>query len=258
MQELHRFTGCPLCASKAFDAYAVAPCTKHALWKPVLAPEMVWMRCDDCGHIFRDGYLTDEACAVIFADTHENQKVGHEIELSRVASARLIDKVLAYRDAGRWLDVGFGNGVLLMTAQEYGFTPVGLDLRRGNVDALNDFGIEARCCEIGALDNVARFDVVSMCDVLEHTAYPGDVLRKAHDLLNDGGVLALSLPNTDCAVWRAMDGAGINPYWREIEHVHNFSKQRLYALLGETGFKPVRYGVSERYRACMEVIATKG
>jgi hypothetical protein len=27
--------------------------------------------------------------------------------------------------------------------------------------------------------------------------------------------------------------------------------------LQETGFEPVKYGVSERYRACMEVIARK-
>jgi hypothetical protein len=42
-----------------------------------------------------------------------------------------------------------------------------------------------------------------------------------------------------------------------IEHYHNFSRSRLYALLRETGFEPVRYGISERYRACMEVIARK-
>jgi hypothetical protein len=28
-------------------------------------------------------------------------------------------------------------------------------------------------------------------------------------------------------------------------------------LLREIGFEPLRYGISERYRACMEVIARK-
>jgi protein O-GlcNAc transferase len=48
-----------------------------------------------------------------------------------------------------------------------------------------------------------------------------------------------------------------NPYWGEIEHYHNFSRARLYTLLEEFAFKPQSYGISERYRACMEVIATK-
>ena len=43
-----------------------------------------------------------------------------------------------------------------------------------------------------------------------------------------------------------------------MEHYHNFDRAGLYALLRECGFSPVYYGVSERYRACMEVAAIKG
>jgi hypothetical protein len=50
---------------------------------------------------------------------------------------------------------------------------------------------------------------------------------------------------------------GVNPYWGEIEHYHNFSRKRLYALLQNHGFKPADYHISERYRVCMEVIAIK-
>lgn len=42
-----------------------------------------------------------------------------------------------------------------------------------------------------------------------------------------------------------------------LEHCHNFGRSRLWALLEECGFKPAEYGVSERYRACMEVLAIK-
>jgi hypothetical protein len=48
-----------------------------------------------------------------------------------------------------------------------------------------------------------------------------------------------------------------NPYWGELEHLHNFGRRRLYALLEETGFCPVRYGVSQRYLASMEVVARR-
>ncbi len=65
------------------------------------------------------------------------------------------------------------------------------------------------------------------------------------------------MPNMDNMVWRLLHANGVNPYWGELEHFHNFSRKRLYALLEEHGFVPLAYYVSERYRVCMEVVAAK-
>jgi protein O-GlcNAc transferase len=56
---------------------------------------------------------------------------------------------------------------------------------------------------------------------------------------------------------RLLRANGVNPYWGEIEHFHNFSRRRLYTLLENHGFQPAEYNVSERYHVCMEVIAVK-
>ena len=48
-----------------------------------------------------------------------------------------------------------------------------------------------------------------------------------------------------------------NPYWGELEHYHNFSRDRLFALLDDSGFAVVDYDVSVRYYSCMEIIARK-
>ena len=42
---------------------------------------------------------------------------------------------------------------------------------------------------------------------------------------------------------------------QDIEHLHNFGRRRLYEVLQQAGFEPCSYGVSERYVACMEVVA---
>jgi hypothetical protein len=65
------------------------------------------------------------------------------------------------------------------------------------------------------------------------------------------------MPHYDCAAWRLLDAANANPYWGELEHFHNFSRRRLHALLEDSGFAPVHYSVSERYRVCMEIIARR-
>jgi protein O-GlcNAc transferase len=90
---------------------------------------------------------------------------------------------------GAWLDVGFGNASLLFTAEGWGFVPVGLDLRRANVEALQRTGIEAHCRDLASLEGEARFSVISMADVLEHMPFPREGLTAARRLLAPGGIL---------------------------------------------------------------------
>lgn len=251
------FQGCPLCADKGIKSRRTADCSKHPLYKPVISPEMTWLECAGCGHFYTDGHHSPEALAAIFADTNETQKVGYAFEAQRSIAARMVDKVLPFADRGDWCDVGFGNGALLFAAAEYGFFPVGLDLRSENVAVLQGIGIEAHCLDLLGLDQPGRFSVISLCDVLEHMPFPAAGLKAAHRLLRDGGVLFASMPNLDSMAWNFLDSMNANPYWGELEHYHNFGRDRLYALLAENGFEPLRYGVSERYRVGMEVVARK-
>jgi protein O-GlcNAc transferase len=251
------YDACPLCKAKDIPAVKEADCTQHPIYHPSLPPTMTWCRCGACGHVFTQGYFTPEAASVVFSKTVPHQTVGHDVEAQRIVSARMVERVVRHVQAGDWLDIGFGNGSLLFTAQEWGFTPVGVDLRKDNVAQMTKLGLEAHCVPVEELGFDGRFSVISMADVLEHIPYPGPALQAVHRLMKPGGVLFVSMPNMATMIWRAMDSMNANPYWGEIEHYHNFSRQRLYALLEEHGFTPLQYGISERYRACMEVIAAK-
>jgi len=167
----------------------------------------------------------------------------------------MIEKVLPYAADGIWLDVGFGNGALLFTAQEYGFTSVGVDVRIENVNIMNALGVESYHTDLAHLSLATKCSVISMCDVLEHIPYPKPALSAARRLLKDGGVLLVSMPNSESMTWRISDMQNANPYWNEINHYHNFSRTRLYSMLNEHGFTPARYGISNRYLSCMEVVA---
>ncbi len=257
MNERIPYLACPLCESRNLAALRTGDCSGHALYDKRLSPTIAWKKCGDCDHVFTDGYYTEEACRILFGRTQERQQVGGLLEQNRILSARMIEKVLPYAAAGTWLDVGFGNGSLLFTAQEFGFRPVGIDLRSENVQAMKSIGFEAHCVDIAGLTLPEPCAVVSMADVLEHMPFPKDGLRAANRLLRTGGVLLVSMPNTESFVWQAMTEQDEKPYWGELEHYHNFSRTRLYALLEAHGFGVARYGISERYRACMEVVAVK-
>jgi len=251
------FDACPLCTERGFAVLRTGDCSRHPLYRPVVAPVMTWVRCTACGHVFTDGYFSPEVAGEIFERTNAGQQPGAAFEQNRMVSARIVERVARHVASGAWLDVGFGNGSLLFTAQEWGFEPIGLDLRASSVEAMQRFGIEARSADLATLDEPGRFSVISLADVLEHMPFPRQGLLAAHRLLAADGVLFVSMPNYDCMAWRLLDAANANPYWGELEHFHNFSRARLYALLGEQGFEPVHYAVSERYRVCMEVIARR-
>ena len=138
---------------------------------------MQWMDCQDCTHQFVSGYFSEAANELIFSGTHENQKVGFQVEQQRAISARMIEKIIPLKSSGAWLDVGFGNGSLLFTAQEYGFHAIGVDLRQENVKKLKELGIEAYCDFVESIDFTRSISVVSMMDVLEHIPYPKKVLK---------------------------------------------------------------------------------
>jgi len=255
---------CPLCRCRDLTKVGSFDCSAHPAHRSPLPTTMRWVRCVACGHVFTDGYWSEEALTLLFSDSHAHQSPdGVDIHRARAISAPIVEAVTALRaapavDAGRWLDVGFGNGALLTTAEEYGYEVLGLDLRESSVSLLKEMGYDARCAELSSISpEDGLFDVISMADVVEHMAFPTLGLRDAHGLLSDGGLLLVSMPNMDCLAWRALDRARKNPYWTEIEHHHNFGRRRLYALLTECGFVPCRYGISSRYVACMEVVARK-
>jgi 2-polyprenyl-3-methyl-5-hydroxy-6-metoxy-1,4-benzoquinol methylase len=210
--------------------------------------------------VYVEGYFSPEALQLIFSSGLGHQTPGQNVENARYVSAQIVEVVCERLPVpgGRWLDVGFGNGALITTAAEFGFRTVGLDLREAYVQLMQQFGFEAYAVELENYRPGEPFDVISLADVLEHVAFPKPTLRHAWGLLREGGVLFVSMPNADSFIWQALTRKGENPYWGEIEHYHNFGRRRLYALLAECGFEPIRYAVSARYRACMEVVARKG
>lgn len=250
------YAACPLCSSQDLEGHVAANCDGHKLYNPALTPEIYWLKCRVCSHGFTSGYWSEEAMTVLFGKSHEKQTIGSNMDIARDQSAQIIDKVLyCGAETGRWLDVGFGNGSLLFTALEYGFKPFGLELRPGAADVMRASGIPAECTDICQFNDDGRFNVISMADVLEHMPFPNAALKAARRLINDGGLLFVSCPNAAAPIWSHHELAGGNPYWSEIEHYHNFTRERLYALLRETGFTPLSYGVSRRYTMCMEVIS---
>ena len=70
MQELELYTACPLCDCTDLADLRTASCAGHGLYNPALNDTLLWRTCAACGHQFRSGFYTDEACQLLFSGTH--------------------------------------------------------------------------------------------------------------------------------------------------------------------------------------------
>ena len=255
------YQACPLCAEEEIKFFREADCTTHPHYREGLPRTIRWVQCTSCEHIFTEGYFTEEALARVLETAHAHQMPtpGKELETARQVAARVVGSLGSVRGrlGGRWLDAGFGNGALLTTAAEFGYDAMGIDVRPAVVTAMRSLDYPAHCVEFTDFHDKEGFDVISLADVLEHMPFPRQALRHADELLKPGGAVFISMPNMDCLIWKLMDRHQSNPYWAELEHCHNFTRERLYRLLREAGFDPRHYAVNARYLAGMEVIARK-
>ena len=222
-------------------------------------PRIRWNRCARCRHIFTDGYFEQVHWEKILDKSNPHQTPGRALEPQRLPASHMVGRVTGHvgRAAGRWLDVGFGSGSLLTTAAEFGYEAKGIDVRSSVVWDIQALGYEAECADLLRFDDPNPFDVISLADVLEHMPFPRAALARVNALLRPRGILFVSTPNMDSAVWRALDREGNNSYWQELEHYHVFTRRSLVRLLRESGFEPLDFAVSERYVSGMEVIARK-
>ena len=89
----------------------------------------------------------------------------------------------------------------------------------------------------GEIDVVAgepgAYDVVVLCDVIEHVRHPGDFLAKVRAALRPGGLLLIVTPST--ASWSARV---MGRRWMELkpEHLYYFSPSTLTRQLTRSGF----------------------
>jgi SAM-dependent methyltransferase len=94
------------------------------------------------------------------------------------------------------------------------------------------------------------FDVVSMVHVTEHLFHPVQVLRLAHGLLRDGGLLFLEVPNSSQPL------PALRRYFRP-KHNFYFTANTVRALAGKAGFTPLRVGYSSR-DGSVQLLCVKG
>lgn len=129
-----------------------------------------------------------------------------------VARRRIIESYFdRYAAAGnggrtRWLDIGCGSGVMLLDYARIGVADkLGLDTEPLCVQRARCKGLDVR--QAGAdwdLSAYGTFDLISLCDVIEHIEHERPALQTVRGSLRTGGTLVVTVPAL-MSLWSSHD-----------------------------------------------------
>lgn len=216
--------------------------------------------CPKCQFEFMDPVPTDEEIKNIYSKNYfESWGIG-DGETKEVSNMKkntfkhILKGIIPFIDSGNILDVGTATGFLLEEAKELGFEPYGIEISEyaSNI-AKSKFGDDK--IYNGTLEThpfkYNFFDLITMCDVIEHVKDPTNMLLIANKLLiktsknlssdkatlRGGGYVLITTPNT-----KSLTAKILKSKWHRymLEHLVYFNKNSMKKIAEKTGFKVIK------------------
>lgn len=258
------FRPCPICrATRAEALHAM----RFALPSESPLPHAyAIVACDTCGFVYADtpGSAADYVRHYTSFSLYEKADAtggGASSEDQERFQAMVELFSVHCRPNARILDIGCGNGGLLLALREAGFTQlVGMDPSPGCVARLQEKGIEGITATLDTLPaDIRRFDLVILSHVLEHLLEPRNALRAILNLLNEDGLLYIETP--DAMNYSALTFVPF--YFFDSEHINHFEQHAFGNLAHLSGYTiveatsktiPVKGG--QRYPAVHALLRT--
>ena len=179
----------------------------------------------------------------LYANWHNNKLV-------------VLDYILNLTKATDVLDLGTGSGNFELKFAKRLNKIVGIDyndeaigflkskLRENKINNVKLIVSDLR--EIEKINNLPRFDLIIMVDVIEHLKIKDaqKLVIKLQSMLKKGGKICIITPNyksTWLILERMLDVFTILPHMEGEQHLAKYSRQDLESLFTKAGFKPVYF-----------------
>lgn len=194
------------------------------------------VKCRNCGLIYVNPRLKSEIILGGYSEGIDENYVSQSegrIKTFNI-SLKFIEKYAFQK--GRILDIGAAAGFFLKVAKDNGWETYGVEPSKWLVDYGNrNFQVNMKQ---GALKDGEYpddfFDVITMWDVLEHTADPLSELKEVYRILKPCGILVVNFPNINCMLARL---AGRRWWFILSVHLYYFTTKTLKAMLNVAGFE---------------------
>ena len=231
------------------------------------------VRCERCGLVYVTPRPAEEELAGLYS--FDRYHIAQRDEKRQRKDLRKFERrmriIMSYRpDRGRILDVGCSTGLFLRKAEEYGWRAYGIDISEDAARyARENYGLNVIGGKIETSDfKPGFFDVITFFDSLEHMADPLRALRRARELLKEGGLIVITTPDISGLLPMATylilaKRFGIWHHPSPPAHLYEFSKVTVRKLLKKAGFKtiyisseqiPMGYSVGKLETALITII----
>lgn len=227
---------CPRCRRDAphrfsVRGYAIHRCARCDLEfvSPTPAPAAI-------AAVYQSGYFQGGGAGYDDYFTRERAQVARK-SAARLGALRALGVT-----SGRLFDLGCAAGYFLGHARDAGFTVAGAEPSPDALAAMDPTLRAAVVPSLDALDDGARFEVITAWDVLEHLPDPDATVARLRARLAPGGLLAVVVPVIGSTTTRLAPARW--DQYKPPEHLWFWSARAMRALLSDHGLTVVREDVA--------------
>ncbi|MDD3877933.1 MAG: class I SAM-dependent methyltransferase [Bacteroidales bacterium] len=186
-------------------------------------------------------YAENDSRYVIREDFYENESRFEKTEVAEVLKYDVKRSAI--------LDVGCAVGKFLYNAKTHYGACIGLDVSSLMAELIKkNLGIDVVVGKFETWETADKFSAINMSHVLEHFPHPELWLKKAASLLEDDGILIISVPNmfsADRKIKRFIKRLGLMKNlwesWRTPDHLFEPTIPAMKVFLKKNGFEIIDY-----------------
>lgn len=190
ISNLKEQVSCCFCESTQYHPYY-----KEGEWSIV--------KCCGCGYVYTNQRVKEELISKYydfnyFKDERHSSKFfeNSKVKTTNTYINRFEDIENYVEKRGRFLEIGAAFGEFCRAMRERGWAVDGVEISKDAVSIASEVnGIDLYCGTFEEYDCMHRYDAIAMYQTLEHVYNPKEVLYKSFDLLKEGGVLVIEVPN---------------------------------------------------------------
>lgn len=241
---------CPICYSEKYSSFGFPKLDEKS--KKIINKEYQVVQCNECKfyYVYPDIELSSAEWKLLYdenyfaepTDWYKRKRAKHRKQRINKLNA------LCEHDVNNFLDIGCGEGYMLLEAVSKGWNAYGVDITDNRItESINSriSFVNSDLLSAKFLDDF--FDCIYMDSVLEHVLNPKEHILEVKRILKRGGVAYIGVPNEDSLQYDIKKFLNIitghkkyspktkpflSPY-----HVSGFNKYSLSFLIKKSGLK---------------------
>ena len=204
----------------------------------ILLSEGVLRRCTSCGQ------LVNPCDAETYKRRFQPFGADNPIDKNPSVHRKRLKKIQKYvhfpPEETRLLDIGCNLGTFLQLAKEQGYLITGVEPDANAVEAGLRSGLDIRCGYLHEINlGDARYDIVTLFEVVEHLEDPTGLLKECHRILKPGGFLCMTTGNARSWTVKFLKGRW-DYFDLKFGHISFFNPSSIRTIARNTRFDTIR------------------